>query len=111
MKNPAFLSACVDFRVSNDLCSVGFSYDEFSAEFGVDGYYFCSVAPYENEDGRVDFEVFELHHGAEVSPGGDYLTDGELWQYRVFRSPKVALRFALKCAQSGMLPDKPIRVW
>ena len=88
-----------DFTVSEDIRNV---------EFNLGGYYFCSVG--ECEPGS--YEVFELHHGAEVSEDGkEWLTDGELWQYKVFRSLKAAVDFAVSCRFKGKLPSKPIKMW
>ena len=88
-----------DFSVSENIRNV---------EFYLGGAYFCSVG--ESEPGF--YEVFELHHGAEVSEDGkEWLTDGELWQYKVFRSLKSAIDFAVSCRFKGKLPSKPIMVW
>lgn len=88
-----------DFTVSEDIKNM---------ELYLNGYYFCSVGEYE----PGIYEVFELHHGAEVSKDGkEWLTDGELWQYKTFKSLKAAVEFALSCRSKGKLPKKPIKVW
>ena len=85
-----------------------FPADIETVELNIGNCYFCSVGRYD----RISFEVFELHHGARVSEDGkDYLTDGELWQYKVYKSLKRALDFALKCRADGKLPDKALKVW
>lgn len=88
-----------DFTVSEDIKNV---------EFYQNGYYFCSVGEYK----PGIYEVFELHHGAKVSDDGkEWLSDGELWQYKTFKSLKAAVDFALSCRFKGELPRKPINVW
>lgn len=88
-----------DFTVSEDIKN---------AEFYRNGYYFCSVGEYKSGI----YEVFELHHGAKVSEDGkEWLTDGEIWQYKTFKSLKAAVEFALSCRFKGELPKKPIKVW
>lgn len=77
-------------------------------EFNNNGYYFCSVGKYTNNS----FELFEQHHGAQISEDGkEYITDGELWQYKVYESLKRALNFALKCKAYNQLPNKAQKVW
>lgn len=84
------------------------SADIETVELNIGSCYFCSVGRYD----KTSFEVFELHHGAQVSEDGkDYLTDGELWQYKVYKSLKRALDFALKCKTGGKLPDKALKIW
>ena len=88
-----------DFTVSEDIQNM---------ELYLNGYYFCSVGEYE----PGVYEVFELHHGAEVSEDGkEWLTDGELWQYKTFKNLKSAVDFALSCRFKGKLPSKPIKAW
>ena len=70
--------------------------------------YFCSIGKW--DDGR--WEVYELHHGAVVSGDGkEWLTDGELWQYKLYDSLKRAIDFALKCRRDNKLPDKALSIW
>lgn len=77
-------------------------------EFYRNGLYFCSVDEFDNDT----FEVFELHHGAEISVDGkEWLTDGELWQYRTYKSLKCAIDFTVKCAQTCKLPNKALKIW
>ena len=76
-------------------------------ELNINRWYFCSVARYDNDT----FEVFESFHGAKVDEKGFYITDGELWQYKIFKSLKRAIDFALKCKAENKLPKKPLRVW
>lgn len=77
-------------------------------EFNINGFYFCSVALY---DGGL-YEVYELHHGATVSDDGrSWVTDGKLWQYKLYKSLKNAVVFALKCKRENKLPSKAIRIW
>lgn len=77
-------------------------------EISINRRYFCSIGKW--DDGR--WEVYEIHHGAEVSQDGkEWLTDGELWQYKVYGSLKRAVDFALKCKNNNKLPDKALRVW
>lgn len=92
------LNDCIDFSldVKNELI-----------ELNINRSYFCTVAKYD----KGTYEVFESFHGATVDEKGFYLTDGELWQYRVFKSLKRAIDFALKCKVENKLPEKPIRVW
>lgn len=92
------LKDCIDFDldVKNELI-----------ELNINRSYFCTVAKYDNGT----FEVFESFHGAKVDEKGFYITDGELWQYKVFKSLKRAIDFALKCKAENKLPEKPIRVW
>lgn len=73
----------------------------------IDCCYFCTVAQYDDNN----FEVFELHHGAEWDDKGRYITDGELWQYKIYKSLKQAIDFAIKCAKKGELPKKAIKIW
>ena len=88
-----------DFSVSADVEVV---------EFNIDFAYFCSVGKYDNDT----FEVYEQHHGAEVSAEGHFwLTDGELWQYKLYSSLKRAIDFAVGCLKKQQLPTKPIKVW
>lgn len=88
-----------DFTVSEDIENM---------ELYLNGYYFCSVGEYK----PGIYEVFELHHGAEVSEDGkEWLTDGEIWQYKTFKSLKAAVDFALSCRFKGKLPKTPIKVW
>ena len=92
------LKDCIDFDldVKNELI-----------ELNIDRWYFCSVAKYDNGT----YEVFESFHGATWDEKGFYLTDGELWQYKVFKSLKRAIDFALKCKEANKLPAKPLKVW
>lgn len=77
-------------------------------ELNINRCYFCSVGKYTDNS----FEVFEQHHGAQISEDGkEYVTDGELWQYKVYDSLKRALNFALKCKAENKLPDKAQKVW
>lgn len=77
-------------------------------ELNINRRYFCSIGEW---DGGK-WEVYELHHGAEVSETGEeLLTDGELWQYKVYDSLKRAIDFALKCKKNNKLPDKVLKVW
>ena len=77
-------------------------------ELNIDRKYFCSIGKW---DGGK-WEVYELHHGAEVSEDGKvWLTDGELWQYKVYDSLKRAVDFALKCRRDNKLPDKALNIW
>lgn len=77
-------------------------------ELNMNGYYFCSIGKYNDNS----FEVFEQHHGAQISEDGkEYVTDGELWQYKTYRSLKRTLDFALKCKTDNKLPDKAQMVW
>lgn len=77
-------------------------------EFNINGYYFCSVGKYTDNY----FELFEQHHGAQISEDRkEYITDGELWQYKVYGSLKRALNFALKCKANNKLPNKALRIW
>ena len=77
-------------------------------ELNINGSYFCSVAFY---DGGL-YEVYELHHGATVSDDGErWITDGELWQYKLYKSLKRAVDFALKCKRENKLPSKAIQIW
>ena len=77
-------------------------------EFNINGYYFCSVGKYTDNS----FELFEQHHGAQISEDGkEYITDGELWQYKVYSSLKRALNFALKCKAKNKLPNKALSIW
>lgn len=77
-------------------------------EFNINGYYFCSVGKYTDNS----FELFEQHHDAQISEDGkEYITDGELWQYKVYGSLKRALNFALKCKANNKLPNKALRIW
>ena len=77
-------------------------------EVNINRVYFCSVGVWDGSK----WEVFELHHGAEVSDNGkEWITDGELWQYKVYGSLKRALDFALECKKNNRLPDKALRVW
>lgn len=98
------------------LRSLGFKEDvDFSQsgpidviEFNVNRTYFCSIGNW----GGDKWEVYELHHGAEISEDGkEWLTDGELWQYKVYGSLKRAIDFVLKCKKNNKLPDKALRVW
>lgn len=74
----------------------------------IDRVYFCSVGVWD----KNKWEVFELHHGAEVSENGkEWITDGELWQYKVYSSLKRALDFALECKKNNKLPETALRVW
>lgn len=106
----------MDFTgVKQYILSKGLTHDDFNIsenikniEFFVNRQYFCSVGNWDSQS----FEVFELHHGAEVSKDGkDWLTDGEIWQYKVYASLKRAIDFALKCLASRKLPDYPLRRW
>jgi hypothetical protein len=77
-------------------------------ELNINRRYFCSIGKWDG--GRC--EVYELHHGAEVSEDGNkLLTDGELWQYKVYDSLKRAVDFALKCRIENKLPKKALRIW
>lgn len=77
-------------------------------ELNINGFYFCSVSKYADNS----FEVFEQHHGAQISEDGkEYITDGELWQYKVYNSLKRTLNFALKCKANNKLPNKALKVW
>lgn len=77
-------------------------------ELNIDRVYFCSVGVWD----KNKWEVFELHHGAEVSENGkEWTTDGELWQYKVYDSLKRAVDFALKCRIENKLPEKALRIW
>jgi hypothetical protein len=77
-------------------------------EFNINGYYFCSVGKYTDNS----FELFEQHHGAQISEDRkEYITDGELWQYKVYGSLKRALNFALKCKANNKLPNKALKIW
>lgn len=87
-----------DFSIDNDTNVV---------ELYVNNAYFCSVSEYDNHT----FEVYELGHGEERNAKGDLLKDGELWQYRVYKSLKRTLDFAVKCWKSGDLPTEPCYVW
>lgn len=70
--------------------------------------YLCSIGRWDAQS----FEVFELHHGAEISADEkSWTTDGELWQYNVYASLKRAIRKAIGYLQSGRLPEKAIRKW
>lgn len=97
------------------ILSKGISCQEFdinqgieNIEFYINRVYFCSVGRWDS----TSFEVFELHHGAQISEDSkDFLTDGELWQYKVYGSLKRAIDFALKSVASKRLTDKPIRRW
>lgn len=92
------LKDCIDFDldVKNELI-----------ELNINRVYFCTVASYDNGN----FEVFESFHGAKVDEKGHYITDGELWQYKIFKSLKRAIDFALNFKAKNKLPEKPIRVW
>lgn len=76
-------------------------------ELNIDRWYFCTVAKYDNGT----YEVFESFHGATFDENGVYTTDGELWQYKIFKSLKRAIDFALKCKEANKLPEKPLKVW
>ena len=77
-------------------------------ELNINRFYFCSVGKYTDNS----FEVFEHHHGAQISEDGkEYITDGELWQYKVYDSLKRTLNFALKCKSDNKLPNKSLKVW
>lgn len=79
-----------------------------NVEFFIDRAYFCSVGQWDNES----HEVFESNHGAQVSEdGNEYLTDGELWQFKVYKSLKRAIDFAIECLKSNKLPGNAIRKW
>ena len=77
-------------------------------EINVDRRYFCSIGKW--DDGR--WEMFETHHGAEVSEDGkEWITDVELWQYKAYDSLKRAIDFVLECRRNNKLPNKALRVW
>ena len=69
--------------------------------------YFVSVGTYKSGV----YEVFELHHGAEVDENDHYVTDGQIWQYKTYESLKRAIDFAVDCLNKNKLPSKPIMVW
>lgn len=77
-------------------------------EFYINNLYFCSVGRWD----KKSFELFERQHGAEISEDGkDYLTDGELWQYKVYNSLKRTVDYAVQCVKNKKLPNKAIRKW
>lgn len=93
------LRSQIDYNIALDIEVV---------ELNINGFYFCSVSKYADNS----FEVFEQHHGAQISEDGkEYITDGELWQYKVYNSLKKTLNFALKCKANNKLPNKALKVW
>lgn len=89
-----------DFRVNLDINNIEFN-------TGVNHEYFISVGEWENDT----FEVFAHSVGAKWNEEGFCVEDGKLFQYKVFKSLKRAIDFALKCRKDGKLPDKYIKVW
>ena len=88
-----------DFRVYENINTVEFNKGE-------DHEYFISVGEWENGT----FEVFAHSVGAEWQD--DFcVKDGELVQYKIYKSLKKALDFALKCRKQGKLPDAYIVKW
>lgn len=84
------------------------SEDIENIEFYTNRFYFCSVGRWNANS----FEVFELHHGAEVSEDGrQWLTDGTICQYKVYKSLKRAIDFAIACLKNKELPENAIREW
>lgn len=69
--------------------------------------YFISVGEWDNDT----YEVFAINVGAEVDENGFFITDGDLYQYKIFKNLKKAVDFALKCKDKKELPKEYIKKW
>ena len=90
----------IDFRVNESIDNV---------EFNINAEYFCSVGKW-TDDPRT-WEVFENAHGVEWDDNGNALTDGEIWQFKVYCSLRRALLEAVRYKKAGKLPEVPLRRW
>lgn len=88
-----------DFRVHEDINTV-------ELNKGENHEYFISVGGLNNGT----FEVFAHSVGA-MWKDDICIKDGKLVQYKVFKSLKRALDFALKARKNGTLPDTYIKAW
>lgn len=73
----------------------------------IDKQYFISVG----ECTEDKYEVFASFVGAEVDENNIYITDGNLYQYKIYDSLKMAVDFALKCRENRQLPKEYIQMW
>lgn len=69
--------------------------------------YFISVGEWDNNT----YEVFAINVGAELDENGFFITDGDLYQYKIFKNLKKAVDFALKCKETRELPKEYIKKW
>lgn len=89
-----------EFRVSLDINNI-------ELFIGQTHEYFISVGEWDNNT----FEVFAHSVGAEWGENGFCIKDGKLVQYKVYKSLKKAIDFALKCLKDGNLPESYIKMW
>lgn len=90
----------IDFHVIESIETV---------EFSINAEYFCSVGKWKEEP--LAWEVFENAHGVEWDENGNALTDGEIWQYKVYGSLRRALLEAVRYKKAAKLPEVPLRRW